>query len=306
MTDAQETVRAAGVVLLREGEHGPEGLVVHRPHRSDWSLPKGKLEPGEHVIAAAVRECDEETGITPVLGLPLTRLEYIAMGAPKVVDYWVARPGESVKFTPDDEIDQIRWVSVDRARSLLTYHGDVELIAKACELPSTTPLIILRHTQALKRSHYDGENDQHRPLTGKGRSQAKLLVPLLAAYGITNVHSSVSTRCTDTVRKFVKAQDLRVKTETAITEEDHHIRPKAAMRLVRKLAVKDQPTLICTHRPVLPSVMQALAEVFSMDDDDPRLDPKLSPGSFIVLHREFASNGEVRVAGVERHDLLTN
>lgn len=304
MSQTQGAVYAAGVVLLRDGAAGPETLVVHRPHRSDWSLPKGKLEPGEHVVAAAVRECDEETGVTPVLGLPLARLEYIAMGAEKIVDYWVARAGEEVRFTPDDEIDQIRWVSTAKVGSLLTYHGDAELVAQATALPITVPLIILRHTQALKRSNFDGEDDQERPLTGKGRSQAKSLVPLLSAYGITQVHSSVSTRCTETVRRFAKTNDLRVKTETAISEEDHHIRPKAAMRLVRKLAMKANPTVICTHRPVLPSVMEAVAETLDLDPNDAALDPKLSPGSFIVIHRTFAADGAVRMAGVERHDLV--
>ena len=84
-------IRAAGVVLLRGSQGRYETLVVHRPHRSDWSLPKGKIDMGEHVIAAAIRECDEETGVQAVLGPRLPTQEYEALGMPKVVDYWSAR-----------------------------------------------------------------------------------------------------------------------------------------------------------------------------------------------------------------------
>lgn len=302
---SEPVVRAAGVVLLREVEGVQQTLAVHRPHRSDWSLPKGKLEPAEHKVAAAVRECDEETGVIPVLGAPLARQAYVAMGVPKVVDYWVARPGESVKFTPDDEIDEIKWVDVAGAEGLLSYPGDVELVRKALETPTTVPFIILRHTQALKRSHFDGENDQLRPLSGKGRTQAKSLVPLLAAYGINVVYSSSSLRCTETVRRFAKSIGKKVRTEDAVTEEDHTIQPKAAVRRVKRLISKPNPTVLCTHRPVMPSVMQAVASTFGIDVDDPRLDPKMSPGSFVVIHRAFVDDGKLRAVAIERHDLVT-
>ncbi|MGA0978862.1 MAG: NUDIX domain-containing protein, partial [Candidatus Nanopelagicales bacterium] len=94
-------VRAAGVVVVRHGPGGPEVAVIHRGLRADWSLPKGKVEPGEHPIVAAVRECDEETGLVPVLGPPLARQEYVALGAPKGVDYWAARVGSDEGFAPD-------------------------------------------------------------------------------------------------------------------------------------------------------------------------------------------------------------
>ena len=53
---ADPVIRAAGVILVRSGRDEPEILLVHRPRQNDWSLPKGKLDPGEHVVIAAVRD----------------------------------------------------------------------------------------------------------------------------------------------------------------------------------------------------------------------------------------------------------
>ena len=106
-------VRASGVVVVRDTGHGPEVVVIHRDLRADWSLPKGKLEPGEHPLTAAVRECDEETGIVPILGPPLPRQEYVALGSPKIVDYWSARVGGDEGFAPDEEVAEILWLSAE-------------------------------------------------------------------------------------------------------------------------------------------------------------------------------------------------
>ena len=212
-----DVVRAAGVVLLRDQESVPEVLIVHRPHRSDWSLPKGKVDPGESVPETAVRECAEETGLIVALRAPLPQQSYIALGRPKTVDYWVGVIRDDEGFAPDEEIDEIRWVAVDRAASILTYAHDRELVAEALTMPDTSPLVILRHAKALKRSDYDGSIDAHRPLSGKGRSQAKTLVPLLEAYGITAVHTSDSTRCTQTVKHFAKTLGHEPELEKRIT-----------------------------------------------------------------------------------------
>ena len=58
-----EIIHAAGVVVIRRdvtdgGQASAQTLIVHRPHREDWSLPKGKVDPGEHLILTALRECD--------------------------------------------------------------------------------------------------------------------------------------------------------------------------------------------------------------------------------------------------------
>ena len=83
-------IEAAGVVLVRPGADGPEVAVVHRPHRSDWSLPKGKLEAGERHEVAAVRETFEETGVRCALGPDLGERSYEVAGVPKRVRWWRA------------------------------------------------------------------------------------------------------------------------------------------------------------------------------------------------------------------------
>ncbi|MEY4137568.1 MAG: hypothetical protein RL205_1696 [Actinomycetota bacterium] len=303
VTDTPDTdvVRAAGVVVLRDTDSFPEVLIVHRPHRSDWSLPKGKVDPGEHLLETAVRECAEETGLIVALRAPLPRQSYTALGRPKTVDYWLAVIREDEGFAPDEEIDEIRWVPIDRAAGILTYAHDRELVSEALTVPETSPLVILRHAKAMKRSDYSGKDDALRPLSGKGRTQSKALVALLDAYGITSVHSSDSTRCTETVRRFVKTLDSKLELETSLSEEAHHENPKRAAKAIRRIAESPEPSVICSHRPVMPTIMSALAETLGLPSDDPRLDPKMSPGAFVVIHRAFL-DGEVRAVAIERHD----
>ena len=294
-------MRAAGVVLLREVDGVLETLVVHRPHRSDWSLPKGKLEPGEHPALAAVRECDEETGYQVSLGAPLGHLEYIALGLPKRVDYWAAHIRDDEGFIPGDEIDEIRWLPVAQARSVLSYEHDADLVDRAAAIPRTSPLIILRHTQAVKRSDYKGKVDAERPLSGRGRSQAKLLTELLEAFGIVDVHSSDSTRCMQTVKRFAKARGTGIQTEIALSEEAFREDRDRAHKRMSRLACDRAPLVVCSHRPVLPTLMEAAAGALGADAS--AWDPKLPPGGFLVLHRAFTAEGDARLIAVERHQV---
>ncbi len=280
-------VRAAGVVLTRGSGPGLQTLVLYRPLRRDWSLPKGKLDPGEHIIECAVRECDEETGIVPVLGVPLGRQRYEAMGRAKTVDYWHARPSQHNGFVPDDEVSEIRWVGIDEARALLTYRRDIEFVERAQDLPETSPLIVLRHGAAVSRSDYSGEDDT-RPLAGKGRSQARALAPLLEAYGVAEVRSSDAARCVATVRPFAHLQHATIDQEPIFSETGFERRPAAAADRFEALLADGRPTVLCTHRPVLPSLMESAARRCSGPTRQlvrAVLSQGLSPGAFVVLHR---------------------
>jgi 8-oxo-dGTP pyrophosphatase MutT (NUDIX family)/phosphohistidine phosphatase SixA len=307
LTMAADPIRAAGVVLLREGPNGQEFLLVHRPGREDWSLPKGKIEPGEHLVTAAVRECDEESGYWPVLMAPLPSQSYTVGGRPKVVNYWRARVREDAGFAADDEVDQILWLPVADAPTQLTYPSEVGLVEIAASLEDTVPMVILRHSQAQKRAKFDGDDDAQRPLSGKGRSHAKGLVPLLEAYGITSVNSSSSRRCIDTVRRYAKHAETSVVEEPALSEESFDRDPAGTVRTAVGLALAAEPLVVCTHRPVLPEFIAAVAGALGVVPSEKKWrgawDPHLPPSGFIVIHRHFGADGRATVVAVERHDL---
>ena len=123
-------VRAAGGAVWRRGGSGLEVLVIHRPHRSDWSLPKGKLDPGESDAEAAVREVEEETGYRCRLGTDLGLTAHIDhRGRPKQVHWWEMQV-ESGAFTPNDEVDVLRWLGPDEAEALLTWSTDREVLTR--------------------------------------------------------------------------------------------------------------------------------------------------------------------------------
>jgi 8-oxo-dGTP pyrophosphatase MutT (NUDIX family) len=122
-----KTVRAAGAVLVRDGAVA----IVHRPRYDDWTLPKGKNDPGEDDRAAALREVWEETGHTGVIERDLGTIEYITerrgVVAPKVVRYFVMRD-QGGEFEPGDEVDELRWLDRAAARELLSYERDRDVL----------------------------------------------------------------------------------------------------------------------------------------------------------------------------------
>jgi 8-oxo-dGTP diphosphatase len=126
MTDHE--VCAAGGVVVRDGEEGLEVAVIHRPKYDDWSLPKGKLEPGEEWEAAALREVEEETGMRCELGRELDPTRYRdRKGRDKLVRWWEMRR-LSGEFAVTDEVDELRWVTPHAARDLLDFDHDRELV----------------------------------------------------------------------------------------------------------------------------------------------------------------------------------
>ena len=129
-------VKASGGVIWRRGEDdGVELIVVHRPRYDDWSLPKGKLDPGESWEQAALREVDEEVGLACRLGQELPPVSYTDnKGRAKVVRYWMMQPQDArADFIPNDEVDAMRWVDPETASGLLSYPHDVELVRAALE-----------------------------------------------------------------------------------------------------------------------------------------------------------------------------
>lgn len=132
MSERSETVLAAGGAVWRPAPAGEgiEVLLIHRARYDDWSLPKGKAEPGEDPVATARREVEEETGLSPEVGVELSPVSYKDhRGRDKTVRYWVMRDrGDATNFTPNDEVDEVRWCAPSTARDLLSYLHDVTVI----------------------------------------------------------------------------------------------------------------------------------------------------------------------------------
>jgi len=120
---------AGGVVWRSTSAHQLEVLLIHRPHRQDWSLPKGKRHRRESALECAIREVHEETGMRAKIGHELPETRYTdRKGRPKQVRYWSMHEPEGL-FRPNGEVDEIRWLRLERVGELLTYERDITVVA---------------------------------------------------------------------------------------------------------------------------------------------------------------------------------
>jgi 8-oxo-dGTP pyrophosphatase MutT (NUDIX family) len=124
-----DVVQAAGGLVVRRQGGQLQVVIVHRPVHQDWSFPKGKLELGETLDLAALREVREETGMTCELLRFIGHTEYVdRKGRQKTVAYWIMAATGGF-FSPNEEVDELRWLSLDLASRLLSYPRDRELVA---------------------------------------------------------------------------------------------------------------------------------------------------------------------------------
>jgi 8-oxo-dGTP diphosphatase len=118
-------VRAAGGIVERDGLV----LLVHRPRYDDWTFPKGKADEDESDEDCALREVWEETGLRCALEDELQSTNYVdARGRPKRVRWWRMQPLADEGFTPNYEVDELRWLDPVAASDLLTYDRDRVLL----------------------------------------------------------------------------------------------------------------------------------------------------------------------------------
>jgi 8-oxo-dGTP pyrophosphatase MutT (NUDIX family) len=130
---------AGGIVVRREAGDVPRVAVVWREQRGDWTFPKGKLDPGETYERAACREVEEETGLTCGTLRYVGTTEYThRKGRPKVVAYFLMQ-SVSGSFAPNEEVDELRWCTVEEAERLLTWDRDRDLLAHAALLSELQP-----------------------------------------------------------------------------------------------------------------------------------------------------------------------
>jgi 8-oxo-dGTP pyrophosphatase MutT (NUDIX family)/phosphohistidine phosphatase SixA len=298
-------IKAAGAVLYRPAGEGTEVALIHRPRRRDWTFPKGKLEPGEHVLMAAVREVTEETGIRPVLGRPLATVRYQVDSGPKRVDYWASRVDHppDAPFAPGDEVDHLEWLSPDAARSRLTYAHDARLLERLLAPAGgvgppdgdTVPCILLRHASAGRKGAWHGD-DLQRPLDQRGAVDAAILAGLLGCFGVPRVISSAAERCAGTVRPYAERIGAVVEAEPAFTipAVGGSDRSDAARTRMTELLAQPSPMVICGHRENMPVLLaQSRAVLPGFPPDDEWAPPK---AGFWVLH---IARG--RLAALEHH-----
>lgn len=301
-------VLAAGALCWRIHRGALQVLIIHRPRYDDWSFPKGKLDDGETLPECAVREVAEEINVKVRLGVPLPITRYDVTKSTKKgpqvrskgVWYWAAEIIEGTPRPDGEETDEVSWVAPERARELLTNRGDVlpldELI-RLHEVRSlrTVPFIVLRHARAKPRSSWS-KPESERPLAATGKRQAKAVERLLSAWRPRHLHCSPWRRCAETIAPYVKKHRHRIKYRKPLTEKRARQDPDRTTARVRKQLEWAQPSLVCTHRPVLPLVLNELSRWLShpsLGEVLPWGDPHLKPGAIIVGQQAVDRGGDV-------------
>ncbi|ORW34016.1 NUDIX hydrolase [Mycobacterium paraense] len=250
-------VYAAGAVLWRPADDGNPGLevaVIHRPRYDDWSLPKGKVDPGETAPVAAVREVLEETGHGAILGRRLDVVSYPIEQGVKKVHYWTAR-STGGEFTPGNEVDELVWLPLAEAKDRLTYPHDRKMLRHFAKQPADTQtVLVVRHGTAGRKSRFKGD-DTKRPLDKRGRAQAEALVPQLLAFGASAVYAADRLRCHQTVEPLAEELGVAVHNEPALTEESYAKNPKRARHRMLDIVKEGGTPVICTQGKVIPDLI---------------------------------------------------
>jgi len=291
----RRVVLAAGIVALKQTSSGLKVLVVHRPKLKDWVLPKGHVEPGELAPETAYREFLEETGYQASVVRPIATVDYPVEQTIKRVHWFLGRlrPAPQSDVLNPAEISKVVWWRLDKALESLTYPDEREVLRQAAGLPQTQTLLVVRHGKALKRLNWKKE-DNLRPLSAVGKRQADLLPGLLWAYGVSDLASSTSVRCVQTLQPYAKGTGQSVAKLEALSEEGALADPAGvaeAMAHLRHKAMKTGKTVaVCGHRPVLPAMLAALGV-------DGRY-AAMKPGETLVVHLD-ATTGQPET--VERY-----
>ncbi|WP_291314693.1 NUDIX hydrolase [Corynebacterium sp. UBA2622] len=260
------TTLAAGAVLWR-GETGDGGSVdgievacIHRPHYDDWSLAKGKVDPGESLVATAVREIAEETGYRVRLGKLLGKTVYPVKNTTKVVYYWTGEVTGG-EFVPNDEVDEIRWLPFDEAKKLVSYDLDRQVLEKAekrFRLPADARILYVRHARAHERKKWSGD-DNLRPLDKKGRRQSEMLVPMLAPFEPQRIFSAQPDRCQTTVAPLADELGLDVHVDVRFGDAGWEQSQVEAQKAFMSVVEQGGTSVICGQGTIMPPMIAWLS-----------------------------------------------
>ena len=305
-----KAVYAAGAVVWRLVDGKLRILLIHRTKYRDITLPKGKVDPGEMLAETAVREVHEETGIRVSLGVPVGVSRYVmASRKQKVVHYWAAEAtDEAIRasaFVPNREIAALEWVSVKKARSRLSYPVDLEILDFFSTLIDdgvlrTFPVIALRHAKALPRSEWDG-SDASRPLTERGRNQAKSIVGPLRAFGVRRIITSDAERCVRTVAPLAKALGRKPVLTEKISQDAWEDGSDDLRSIVGRRVRAGKPAVLCSHGPVLPGLLSEISlATGTIQGSYLSSAADLEPAAFSVVHLSATNPGSGIIA-IETH-----
>ncbi|MFJ9369283.1 NUDIX domain-containing protein [Nocardia sp. NPDC101769] len=251
-------ILAAGAVLWRPAADGAlEIALVHRPKYDDWSLPKGKMDPGETPVITAVREVAEETGLNSRLGRYLGHVTYPVTGHRKLkrVDYWAARVLDG-EFESNLEVDVLDWRRLDTVMDALSYPMDRSIVRNFLRQPAeTATLLLVRHAKAGRSDRFAGD-DELRPLEKAGRAQARALVPNLLAFGAAEIVSAPPARCVQTVTPLAEKLGVDVELEPLFSESGYAAAPDAALKRARDLVSADTVRVISSQGKVIPDLLE--------------------------------------------------
>ena len=257
-TDAEaKTILAAGAVLWRPNgdPDAPEVALIHRPRYDDWSLPKGKVDPGETEPVTAVREVCEETGYAARLGRRLTSVSYPVEQVEKKVHYWAARQIRG-EFRPNDEVDDLKWLPVPAALNEVSYPHDRKVLQDFMKNPvDTKTVLIVRHGTAGSKSRFKGD-DRKRPLDKNGRAQAESLVGVLLAFGADRLFAADRVRCLSTLEPLAEELGTSIHSDKLLTEEAYADNRKAVRQRFLEIADTAGTPVICSQGKVIPDVIE--------------------------------------------------
>lgn len=252
-----------GALPWRIGKKGAlEVLLIHRPAHGDWSIPKGKADPGETGRECAEREVLEETGLRCHLGTELPSIRYEdRKGRIKTIRYWSATAG-SGRFTPGDEVDTVRWLSLPAALRTVTEPRDrPAILALGARLQQelgvrAAPrrermLLLVRGAEMMKRDEWDPEAGS-RPLAPAGEQAASSLASLGAMFDIERILSAPSPRCIETVAELARRESLEVE------HSEHLTGGSLAGTLDLVAKARGMGTVLCTHEDVMADVLAHL------------------------------------------------
>ncbi|RBO73069.1 DNA mismatch repair protein MutT [Microbacterium sp. H6] len=301
---------AAGAVVWRLVDGKLRILLIHRTKYRDVTLPKGKVDPGEMLAETAVREVHEETGIRVSLGVSVGVSRYLlASQKQKVVHYWAAEATDVAiresTFVPNREIAALEWVSVKKARARLSYPVDLEILDFFAKLVDdgvlrTFPVIALRHAKATARSEWDG-SDASRPLTDRGRKQAKSIVGPLRAFGVRRIVSSDAVRCVETVTPLARALDRKIVKTEKISQDAWEDGDSDLRSVVGRRIRAGKPAVVCSHGPVLPGLLSEIAlATGTIQGSYLSSASDLEPAAFSVVHLSATNPGSGIIA-IETH-----